>query len=311
MGSNEEGPPPDNSALVFFFIFATFAMISTLFVLIHIGKTQNLKDVRIMLLLFLHGTVLVEEFATLPIFAGNEGMCELMAWLRFYTGFSNILVVFFISFHQFCFLNFENHSNEIIIFLQKYVAYITFGFPFILTLLPFSTHSYGESNRIWCTLPLQNETANNWAIGIFYSWGMLFLVASFIQLCYTMGLIFKFHLSLKRRLFLSVGAYIFIALICWLPRIIASMVHAGVDYDASNRVVLNMSFTLYVSGFLYCIVYVLDVWFLFKDRAKSAMDALPVDSFEIQAHNLENILGIELGSAENSRSNPIHNNDQS
>jgi hypothetical protein len=303
--------------VIFFFIIATVSIICTLFVLTHIYLTQKFTDNRVSLLFLLHFTVLMEDITNLPLAWVNPlWLCQIFGWLHFYTGLCNLIVISFMSFYYFSYLNLENYSSSINKFIHKYSFSIIFGFP-LITVLPFSTSSYAISGGMWCTLPSGSRVSNNWAIGVFYVWAFLFSLSSMFQYAYTRYRFIRYKLPLGNRLSLSVGSYIIVSIFCWFPRIIPRFVHFFMYYTSSNLLVLLTTLPLYVSGILYSFIYVLGLVYLDDNRTDSRADSTGnLSSFQIS--NLEGILAEtnssfeskEASASENKRSthnnNPMH-----
>lgn len=277
--------------IIFFFVFGFFSMFCTLLVLIDIMKSNGMDeiktDTRIRLLFLLHITIFFEDLSNFPlIYTGNQGMCEFMGWLHFYTGLANILVISFLGLHHFSYLNLETLTTRIEKLLNKYSLYIIFIFP-LITLFPFITNSYADYHGDWCTLPSNERTSNNWAIACFYLWAILFIFGSFFQLVKSIYKFHKYQLTLHKRLFLSVGCYILISLFCWIPRVIPRIIHVFVDFTSSYQLVIWTTFPLYVSGVLNMIVYILDYIYLSNDRTTSRVGS--VNSDQLGSIHLTNI----------------------
>ncbi len=258
---------PSNYWFKVLFIIATIGIFCTILCLIHLFFFPRPKGTRIGLLRLLQITLLLEEISNLPIiYSGDDGLCKFIGWLRYYSGFSNLLVLFFMSFYYFSFIVIEQHSSPINRFISKYGTKIIFLLP-LITLLPFSTDSYGPQDQYWCTLPLghNNRTASAWSIIIYFFWIFIILLIVTIFFVYTLYNIITYHIDLLQKLIHSIGIYIITSLACWLPRVVLRGVHTFHSQDPSGPILVQITIPLYVSAIAYMLIYFYDVLFIEKD----------------------------------------------
>ena len=97
---------------------------------------------------------------------------------------------------------------------------------------------------------------------------------------------YKLKLSIYNRFFYSCSVYIYISILCWLPRAYPRLVRAFLSYDVSNTFVASITLPLYVSGILYTIVYAIDLTYFASDRITSE------DTREARHISLENFAKI-------------------
>lgn len=247
---NEKDPD-----LIGFYILSGVSIAVVFIILLHLHFTHDLRELKSRFLFGLFASVLFGEIAYLPeAYTENNGLCQFMAWLHYYSGLINVLILFFMSCHYFSYINNELYSTKINRLLKKYAIFVALGFP-LITLLPLSTHSYQESRGLWCTLPPSDDEADKWAWGVVYSWIILFLNITAIQFFYSLYRLSVLELENRMSLFLSAGVYIIISFIAWIPRILQRVFQFEVKDSANNSNLITTSF-LYLSGLLYAVAYV-------------------------------------------------------
>lgn len=248
---------PHETLAIVFLVVATISTLSSglaMYTIWRFGKwTTSTK-----LLLLLHFTLLLEEVTTLPYaYSGNDVLCKIFGFLHVYSGLSNIVATGLLTVH---FCNFILFSNLVVAdLIAKYNLHLIFGFP-LITVLPFSTNSYGVTNDNWCSLPASNLTSNVWSMVVFYSWTWLILAFSFGLICYVIDRARKLDSSLSRKVFSSMGIYVFFTMLCWLPRTIPRFMRLFIRFDTSDTVYFWTTLPLYLTGLIYTII-------LFWDRA--------------------------------------------
>lgn len=292
--------------LIYLFIFASISTCTTISVILHLlfTKTKEIReDIRIKFVFILHVTILLEDISNLPeVYIHNPGICGFMGWLHYYSGLSNAIVILFMGLHYFSFLQYEWLSQDLEKWLYHYANHFIFLFP-LITLLPFSQNAYSIEDNLWCTLPSTNTIANNWSIGIFYFWVILFLTTSMIQLFHAFYRFYFFQLHLSLRLFYSVGVYIVITICCWLPRVLPRLIVYFRNLNTSNVFQIQIISVFYLSGILCAFFYVIDTCYLSQDRSLSVSKDHH-GNMELSAAAMEDILrGIHLSE---SNPNPMH-----
>lgn len=294
----------DNPWMIAFIIIVIVSMMCTPVVIWHMYYHAPFAELKYSLLFVLHITLYLEEISTLPYaWSSVDVLCDVMGWLHFYSGFANVLVVTQMGFHYLSYL-ISHYPTQINSWIQKYGTYVTFGLP-LITLLPFSTNSYGVSNEVWCTLPSGSLVANNWAIIVFYAWIWLCLFLNTGQL--TIAL---FRLSqqtgveqVRNNIFSSIGLYIAITTLCWLPRAIPRLIHLFMDYKTSDILYLLTTVPLYLSGLGYAICYYIDVQSnQGKERRASSVHSA---GSSLNADKIADILG-GVESESSSFENPLY-----
>lgn len=316
---HENSPIMDASDpwLIFFFIFGSISTLVTCCVISNLlwqyGFHQLFQDVRLSLLLLLHFTVFLEDISNFPlIYVNNLGICQFMGWLHYYSGLANVIGILLMGFHYFSFLNYEWISQDVEKWLYRYAWRLSFSFP-LITLLPFSQSAYGIQNNLWCTLPSNERIPNNWSLGVFYSWTFFFLFISISQLFFVYWRFYSLKLHFSWRLFASVGVYIVISIVCWLPRLLPRILYFMTSLRPSNLFLLHMTLLLYLSGLFYAIFYVVDITCLENNRARSNTHTMQMS--EISPASLDNIfrvtgegnsIGEGIGGGGGGGDNPLH-----
>lgn len=289
--------------IVFIFIVIV-SMIVTPIVIVHMYHQSNLEDLKYFLLFLLHITLFLEDISTLPyVWSSVDVLCKIMGWLHFYSGFANVLVVTLMGFHYLSYL-LSNYPTQINLWIERYGVYLIFGLP-LITLLPFSTDSYGVSNDDWCTLPSGSRASNNWAIIVFYSWIWLCIVINVVQLSVALYRVNKQAgvEQLRSNLFTSIGLYILITTICWLPRVIPRLIHLFIDYESSDVLYLITTAPLYLSGIGYAAAYYLDVQ---TSRTRGRTRSSVHSAGSINAEKIADFLGGMSSVSSGSFENPLY-----
>ena len=241
--------------LIAFWCLAGVSMVNMLCVIFHFFTHGDFNELRMKLLAILYLTVIVEEASYLPAtYNGIRGLCQFMGWLHYYSGFIDVIVILLMSCHYFSFICAEKYQELINDAISKYGILFAFTFP-LITLLPFSTQSYGENREIWCTLSSQKKVSVDWAFIIFYCWIILFLIIGNIQFFYALHRLSKLEIGMRKRLFYSSGVYILISTYAWIPRIFMRILDFKVQgsHNIANIITTGQ---LYVSGLMFGCVYV-------------------------------------------------------
>lgn len=296
--------------LIFYFTIASFSMASSLIVLFHLLKTIQFsipllfKEFRVYFLFFLQFSLLFESIASLPlIFNNTYALCQLMGWLRFYSGLSNVMVLFFFTYYYLSFLTYNRYENKILHWIYHYSIYWIVIFPCI-TLLPFITSSYSVSQNFICTLPL-NPLGNLWSLVIFYGIIVVLLTILFIEMIYSSYKFYALDLPTiqNKQFFYSFAIYIYISLFCWIPRAYPRIVKTFDNYPVSNEFVVWITIPVYFSGIFYAIVYFIDIFFISENRIQSTT----ADTRQISMEQFLNIIGSGSFRASNDASINVEN----
>jgi hypothetical protein len=249
--------------LVAFYCIAGVSMLCSFGTTIHLIFFGNFNDFRISLLLLLHATIFIQCCAYLPIiYLGDAGLCSFMGFLHHYMGFAHVIVEVLMGIHHYCYIINEARAIKINTYIAKYGLFLIFLIPSVTT-LPFSTNSYGESMGLWCDLPPNNRTANDWALITYFCPVFALILFTMCQLFYAIYRLGSYDKDLRQYLFLSTGVYVFISTFSDLPRIILRMIYYNdPNQPASDVIQIRTILPLYFTGILYFIVYILGLIFL-------------------------------------------------
>jgi hypothetical protein len=280
------------------FALAIVSVTLLLVVDIHIYAYRDFNQIRSKLLFWLYLTLTVEEIAYLPFaYIQVPGLCRFMAWLHYYCGLTSVLLIYLLSLHYFSYVSNEKNARPINKFISKNGLRLAFGFPMI-TILPFATNSYGVSNNLTCTLPHESNVANIWAYTIFYGWVMLLLLFALAHFLYSFLQVAHFHLGLHRQLFISCGAYILIAFIAWIPRLLERIFQFRINHSVNTGNIATL-LPIYAAGILYGVIYFIDFGFINPSKTES-FDAvnrhMSIGSITFDAEALRNVVSDDLPS---------------
>lgn len=205
------------------------------------------KSVTSTLALYLHVTQLVDCVASLPfVYSQNSSLCAMMGFLRNYSCVANVLVNVFavLSANDLLF-----HSDPERYKLASWKSFTIFGFP-LMTLLAFSTGSYGRvGDDGWCSFP-RNALGNIWSYVLVYSWVWLLLLFITVKLIRILWLV-RLSPDMALKVVRSLGIYAVVNLLCWVPRSMARIGLSETNLDLSYLLV-------FVTGILYSCVHAVD-----------------------------------------------------
>jgi hypothetical protein len=303
--------------LIGFYTVASFSVLCTLSTLFHLTFYGNFGEFRISLLFLLHLTLLLQCIAYLPLaYTDCEGLCAFMGFVHHYCGFAHVLVVFLMGWHHYSYINTEKYAARINSFIASYGLLIIFLVPTV-TALPFITNSYGVSQEIWCDLPPDNRTANDWALIVYFAPVFSFDFVTFIQFAYSMVRLHYYQTELNNNLFLSTGIYIFISLLAEIPRIILRMIYfSDPNQPGSNVIAVRTILPLYLTGILYFIVYLIGLHRLSHPRIQSGYNdynlffSMSFSSFQQLLEDIR-VAGRTLSKASSSSSSSVSTTNRS
>ena len=204
------------------------------------------------LLLLVHVTLFLEELSSLPyVYNGVEFLCSAVSFFHFYSGLANAVAVglLVVSYRY----HFFEEKAESVKLIFKYSVLLVLGFP-LITLLPFATDSYTNNNEVWCTMQVDTQTTNIWAIAVFYFWAWTILLISTFILIYTMYQVYSIDQEIGSNMFSTTGMYSIISIVAWIPRSVARFINfrgGGMD----NMAFLYAYIPVYVAGILYTCVF--------------------------------------------------------
>jgi hypothetical protein len=237
--------------IITFLVIAFIAITGNTLSIIQLIRLASLNAVTTRLILFLHVSSLVHSIGALPlVYSGNPVLCEIMGFTHFYGGLMNAVSLVLLSR---VYLNFTLGFPEKNDFIKRYCAHFTFLFSTI-TLLPFSTLSYGRS-EIWCTLPITNDTSNIWSFAVSYCWVTIALLYS----SYVIGYIVYFgrnEKTIAQSIFSAAGIYIVVTWIGLIPGLVPRLLELFVTINLGDAEQFFQRIPSYLASIAYCICFV-------------------------------------------------------
>ena len=243
---------PVTEIFIVYYAVAAVSGLCSIFVVATLFTFGSLKTTATQLLLYLHLTLLLEEFTTIPYaFNGNRGICTFIAWLHFYSGYSNAISTgLLVISYRYCFM--EDTWNIMKVIHSRSVQFILLV-P-LVTLLPFITNSYSNDANVWCLMETNNRATNIWAFSVFYIWAWLILIVSTAVLGYTMYQVYTIDKEVGKKLFSTTGLYAAISIFTWIPRTAARF--ANFNNEAmDNEGFVWAYFPMYFAGMMFTLVF--------------------------------------------------------
>jgi hypothetical protein len=228
---------------ILYYIFGILSIIGNMYVSISLIRI-GLLSAPTKLVLYLHLTLVLENLATFPNLYSSVGpICEMIAVIRTYSGIANSFVVIcLVLLYRYWFVE---DSWKIVSFLSKYREFIIFGLP-LISLLPLSTNSYGDSHSYFCTLQKESLQDRVWGVILYVSVIAVAITFSCLVMTHTVVHVFLTDSRYAKSLFRSVGFYVLFSILTWIPRALAQV--GILSYLATF-------YLTYISGILYVMVF--------------------------------------------------------
>ncbi len=233
--------------LTVYYIIAISSMIGSVFVAVTIHKF-GAKSLTTKLVLYLHISQIIQDAVALPyVYSSQPVVCAIAGWLHIYSGMSNICcVAIMIIAYRHMFFEDKYKLSE---FCTKYCALLVFGFPMI-SVLPFSTNSYGEIHNELCSFNGASGTIDNLWQGGFYLWSILIFLCCAIVMYVTVAEVYRADRELGSKLMKSIVLYSFATLIFWIPRCVFQAMGEH-DY----RIIIVAYFLIFAAGIVYSLIF--------------------------------------------------------
>jgi hypothetical protein len=235
----------DTGLFVMYYVVGSISLLGAGYATYVIART-GMYSMATKLILVLHGSLLLENIATLPvIYTGNDGLCQFMGFVRIFCGFVNVIVIFFlILVYRYWFVP---DSWKIVPFIEKHSTKVVFGAS-LLTVLPFINNQYGQSHGHWCAL--RGESPHEVSFALFYFIVILTItIVNFVLTSHTIFTVYMYSKEFVSRMFSSVGFYVIVSSLSWIPY--AMILLNEVYYDPAF-------ITPYVVGILYTLILFLE-----------------------------------------------------
>jgi hypothetical protein len=245
------------AAYTILFTIATISISGNIGVAVYLMRQGKFATPYTFLICWLHASLFFEEFFTLPyIFNGDDTMCDIAKTIHYFSRYINIVTVFLLIQIYRCSI-FDDRYN-IRKFIRNYGQYIilfTACLTFFLWLEPDYT---GDELYPWCLAQL--NVTDSIYLYTYYLVLMIILLISCISVVQGTYQIYKTADSTTAmRFFFTIGMYVVIAMISWLPTAIANAVFLHPDKSSNSDVRVLVYLPLYLGGILYTIIF-------FKDR---------------------------------------------
>src|SRR5258708_6839272 len=140
------------ATFVIYYVVAIISISANLIVLIYLWRLSSGKPLKIfsVVLAYLHFSITFEELTAIPfIYKSHETFCLMIEAFKFYFGLKNILAIMILmrAYSEFVLNSTEfnvpaKHMKFLHIFLTFFPA---------IAFLPFTTGSYSEPSRPWCS----------------------------------------------------------------------------------------------------------------------------------------------------------------
>jgi hypothetical protein len=293
MSSDEH---PWQIVYVMLYIFATVAIICSISSLIFIWNHRNRRGLVTKLLFYIHFSLLIEELCVLPFIYNDTGdFCKFVGFLQIYSGLSNImamgvLVLYFVNY-------LTSYSGLWLSTIAKYKEFVIFCFP-LITLLPFSTNSYGEAFDVFCGLPSDNPTQSLWAILVLHLWLWLVILFSIVLLGKVLYKTMKVDSNIAKKIFTTVGIYLIVTMLAWIERSVPRLMQVSDnDFQTPRLVYYLMVFNVYIISMVYALLLYLDPTVVDQSKHEFSVDSGEHDSnLTLQWDDLSDVMSSQNAS---------------
>jgi hypothetical protein len=244
----------DQPQYIIYYVFCCIAIIANVMVLVSLWKIKNSKTCFTFLLYFLHSTSILMSIFSFPyVWKEHHMLCEIIQSFDCYISIMNLLTVAFLV---------ETHRTTVIESLfdirrivHQYGYYLLFGPPSIV-FFGFATGVYGSVNNAFCLIESDLGAAS--FLSLYYLWAWLILIFSTLRTIDTISRIMIFDKKLAKRFFGTIGIYIVVAILTWLPRSLvrfAQKVNNDDDDQYDNGLLLSVLIIFEIGAIGYCFIY--------------------------------------------------------
>lgn len=225
------------------FVIASINILCSIFVIVTLIQYGS-SSISSRLILYLHLTLLFEDISTFPyVYNGNEIICEIMGFIRVYSGLSNVLLVgMMVQIYRNLFVD---DKHDWTAFINSYVEYIAFVFP-LITVLPFSMHMYYGEAGTWCAEPLYTWVQILWFWMVSLLWTYAVILYSIVALSRTLYTVYRADPEMASKLVKTIGLYAVVSLTVWF--FLVGSAFRTFEHAYSNLIV-------YLCGILYFAIF--------------------------------------------------------
>jgi hypothetical protein len=251
--------------IVIYFIIAAISIIGNCLVVWSLWKLGRSVTCFTYLLWYLHCTTIVEEFLTLPyLWKENYTVCQIVESFHCYIGFMNILTIaILVEVHISSIFSANETSSTSNVTIKeltlKYGKYLLFGIPLVV-FIGFANHTYGKSHVAFCVVPSHLGNLPFLFLYFLEIWALLFYSAA--RMIYSLIKLYRYDSFLARKYFSSIGFYIVIGILGWIPRSVIRFTHqyaedddGGDDNTGDNNLFLFAFYPLQIAGICFALIY--------------------------------------------------------
>lgn len=268
MGDGHSG----DSVYVAFFVVACVAMTSTIaaiWLILRWGDTQyNLTK----LMLAMYATLLLEEIFTLPFaYSWDPGFCAFAAFVHTFSGVANSFAVGFLMSFFYCSHSCDERVPLVVSsFVRDWAKFAIFVFP-LITLLPFSTGSYGKADDYWCRIKSDSAVDDVWSLLVYHLWIIAVMLVALVLICKSIYAACKIQAAMGMRLFSSLGLYAVVSFACWFFRIVVNLWAFAPSYRKASEDDLYYAgeVIIHIQGIAFALILFYDVSIVIEMRSGS------------------------------------------
>jgi hypothetical protein len=251
--------------VVIYFIIAAISIIGNCLVVWSLKKIGRSVTCFTYLLWYLHCTTIVEELLALPyIWKENFTVCQIVESFHCYVGFMNILTIaVLVEVHISSIFNADETSSNPTVTIKeiilKYGKFILFGIPLVV-FFGFANHAYGKSHVAFCVVPSHLGNLPFYILQVLEISKLLIYTA--VRMIFYLIKLYRYDSFLARKYFSSIGFYIVIGIIGWIPRSVIRFTNqyaedddSGDDNTTDNSLFLYAFYPLQLAGICYALIY--------------------------------------------------------
>lgn len=293
---------PNEPAYIFYFILTGISVVLTATACWCIVTWGDLRFNVTKLMLSIHLTLLCEEILDIPfIYSWNPTLCGGVGLLRTYFGLSNAIATAFMMGFFYCgHMCDERIPLQVSAFIRTWSPIGIALFP-LITVLPFITNSYGQSDDIWCRIKSEDKIDHIWSFAIYHFWSLLVMSIATYMVFDSVVAACKIHTEVGGRLFSSLGLYAVIALICFAFRMAVNLAFLFPGRQVDGNILRFISEVLVqVMGIGFAITLFYDISMVLDMRtgsemfSRSSLATSSIMNWEGMLGSLEDIRATEI-----------------
>lgn len=241
-----------------YYILSCISIIGNTLVIYSLLKIKKIKTCFTFLLYFLHFTALIEQIFTLPfLWKYDPTLCRVIESFQCYFGLMNIFTIaMLVEAHR---STITEDSINIKEKIMKYGLYILLILP-MPVFIGYTHNDYDSSESAFCTVPSKKN--NIGFIFMYYTTIWITLLFCISRIALTLYQIARIDMQLGQRFFSSIGLYIIIAVVSWIPRsfvrfsnLTAEDDDGGDDNVDANKLFLASFYPIVICGLLFVVIF--------------------------------------------------------